>query len=171
MDIEKTLMVVNELVADAVIKDFALGGAIAAIFYTEPIDTQDVDIFVQVIDTGINLAILSPIYDYMRARGYNIEAEHIFIEGFPVQFLPAFNALTDEAVTEALEVELQTVKTRIMRPEHLVAIMLDTGRLKDYLRIDLFLRSEVVDRAKLQDIVERHELTQKWSQNKYRFEQ
>lgn len=170
MDIERTLAVINKMLTDGVIENYALGGAVAAIFYTEPIDTQDVDIFVQVKSTGSDFTILLPIYDYMHKLGFQTKAEHIYIEGFPVQFLPTFNALTEEAVNEAQEFELNTVRMRIMRPEHLVALMLDTGRLKDYLRINLFLQSDAVDRKQLQDVLQRHGLSQKWTDNAYRFE-
>jgi hypothetical protein len=57
-----------------------------------------------------------------------------------------------------------------MRPEHLVALMLDTGRLKDYLRINLFLQTDAVNREELQIILQRHGLSQKWADNAYRFE-
>jgi hypothetical protein len=103
MDIERTLAVINQMLADGVIENYALGGAVAAIFYTEPIDTQDVDIFVQVKSTGSDFTILLPIYDYLLKLGFQAKAEHIYIEGFPVQFLPTFNALTEEAVNEAQE--------------------------------------------------------------------
>lgn len=170
MDVERTLAVINQMLADGVIEDYALGGAVAAIFYTEPIDTQDMGVFVQVKSAKDDLTVLSPIYDYLLERGYQAKAEHVYIEGFPVQFLPTFNALTEEAVRQAQEFELNTVRVRIMRPEHLVAIMLDTGRLKDYLRINLFLQSLAVNRERLQEILQRHGLSQKWAENAYRFE-
>ncbi len=170
MDIERTLAVINQMLLDDVIDNYALGGAVAAIFYTEPIDTQDVDVFVQIKSTESDLSILLPIYDYLLKRGYQVKAEHIYIEGFPVQFLPIFNALTEEAVEQAQEFELNTIRVRIMRPEHLVALMLDTGRLKDYLRINLFLQSDAVNREQLQDVLQRYGLSQKWAENAYRFE-
>lgn len=170
MDIERTLGVINQMLRDGVIENYALGGAVAAIFYTEPIDTQDVDIFVRVKGAESDLSILQPIYNYLLERGYEAKAEHIYIEGFPVQFLPTFNALTEEAVTQAQVFELSTIQTRIMRPEHLVALMLDSGRLKDYLRINLFLQVGVVDQENLQAVLQRHALSQKWTENAYRFE-
>ena len=170
MDIERALAVVDQMLTDEVIKNYAIGGAVAAIYYTEPIDTQDVGIFVQVKGEGSDFTVLSPINEYLRERGYQAKAEHVHIEGFPVQFLPTFNALTDEAVTQAQEFELSNVRTRIMRPEHLVALMLYTGRVKDYLRINLFLQSAAVNRERLLDVLTRHSLSQKWAENAYRFE-
>ena len=46
--IEKTIAVINKMVVDGIIENYALGGATAVIFYTEPIATQDVDIFIHV---------------------------------------------------------------------------------------------------------------------------
>jgi hypothetical protein len=160
----------NQMVSDGVVDNYALGGAVAAIFYIEPLDTQDVDIFIQVTGRENDLAILAPIYDYLLARGYEARAEHIYIEGFPVQFLPAFNPLIKEAIAQAPDVKLQAITIRIISPEHLIAIMLDTGRLKDYLRINLFLQSANVDRQQLDAILKRHGLDQKWAENAYRFE-
>jgi hypothetical protein len=36
---------INQMVADGVIEDYAIGGATAAFFYIEPDTTYDVDIF------------------------------------------------------------------------------------------------------------------------------
>lgn len=170
MNIERTLAVINQMLADSVIENYALGGAVAAIYYTEPIDTQDVDVFVQVKTPANDLSVLAPLYDYLHQRGHQAKAEHVYIEGFPVQFLPTFNALTEEAVTEAQEFELETTTAKIMRPEHLVALMLDTGRLKDYFRIALFLQSDAVDLEKLHSVLQKHGLGRKWTENAYRFE-
>lgn len=167
---EKTLAVLNRMVADKVISNYAIGGAVAATFYLEPFATIDLDIFVQVTTEGSELMILAPIYNYLTIRGYVTEAEYINIEDFPVQFLPVFNPLTDEAVTEAKTVRYGQQTTRVMRPEHLVAIMLDTGRAKDYLRIGAFLDQDAVDLASLRIVLTRHNLLRKWRDNKGRFE-
>lgn len=170
MDIERTFVVINQMLADGVVESYALGRAVAAIFYTEPLDTQDVDIFVQFKTPKDDLTVLQPIYDYLRGRGYEAPAQHIYIEGFPVQFLPTFNPLTEEAVAQAQEFELGDTRMRVARPEHLLPLMLDTGCLKDYLRINLFLQGGAVNRDELEDILQRHGLSQKWAENAYRFE-
>ena len=43
---EATLAVLNDLVAQGVIQKYAIGGAVAAIFWVEPFDTIDLDVFV-----------------------------------------------------------------------------------------------------------------------------
>lgn len=59
---EKTIKIINELIEDGVIKHYAIGGAIASIFYTEPIATYDLDIFF-IFDIS-----LTPIYQWMEKK-------------------------------------------------------------------------------------------------------
>src|SRR2546423_5663019 len=159
---KETIKVINRMVKDGVLEAYASGGAVAAIYYLEPFDTADLDVFVQVETSGSALAILAPIYAYLIKRGYKAQGEFIYIEGLPVQFLPVFNPLTEEAVRTAQTIKYARVTTRIMRLEHLVAIMLDTGRPKDYLRISMFLEQGAVDMRRLQALLRRHNLTKKW---------
>ena len=53
--------------------------------------------------------------------------------------------------------------------EHLVAIALNTGRAKDFSRILQFLEQEAVDRDKLNRILSRHRLGEKWDKFRQRF--
>ena len=170
-NIEKTIAVVNRMTDEGIIETYALGGATAVIFYTEPIATQDIDIFVHVHSTGSILTEFQPLFDYLKERGYEIKGEHIYIESFPVQFLPISKKLIDDAVIQANEFELTDgTVVRVMTPEYLVAIMLDTGRLKDYLRISIFLQHDVVNLEELQRILSEHNLAQKWQENIHRFQ-
>jgi hypothetical protein len=105
----------------------------------------------------------------LREAGYEAEQEFIKIEGLPVQFLPSFSPLTDEAIDQAQTIDFDGIQTRIMRPEHLVAILIDTGRTKDFLRINMFLEQGAVDRQLLMDVLERHNLVEKWKANEHRF--
>jgi hypothetical protein len=150
------------MVKDGVIEHYAIGGAVAAIFYIEPINTNDLDIFFHVKDSSVGLDILAPLYEYLASLGYEAQGEAIDIEGWPVQFLPIFNPLLEEAVEQAKEVRFQRTKTRVMQAEHLVAIMLQTGRLKDHARIAQFMEHEAVDQKRLAGILERHGLIKKW---------
>ena len=165
---EKTLSVLNSMVQDGVLRQYAIGDAVAAIFYVEPINTNDLDVCFSVAGDETDLAILAPLYQYLADRGYRIQGETIDIDGWPVQFLPAFNALLDEALNLAREIQFNETVTRIMRAEHLVATMLQTGRLKDLARVQQFLEHEVIDEAKLLDVLTRHGLTDKWSAFKQR---
>jgi hypothetical protein len=168
--VKATLEVINQMQADGVIGEYAIGGAVGATIYLEPAATLDVDIFV-VLPTpaGKFLLSLSPIYDYLKDRGAAIQAEHIVIGEWPVQFLPPATDLEKEAVENALPTVIEDVETRVMSPEHLVAIALQTGRSKDYIRILQFVEHEAVDLAKLQNVLERHYLTGKWENFRHRY--
>ena len=43
---KEAFKVLAELVAEGVIKDYAIGGAMGATFYLEPVVTMDLDVFV-----------------------------------------------------------------------------------------------------------------------------
>jgi hypothetical protein len=150
------------MVKDGVIEQYAIGGAIAAIFYVEPINTNDLDIFFHVKDASAGMDILAPLYKYLSGLGYKGQGEAVDIEGWPVQFLPIFNPLVEEAVAQAKTVSFQRTKTRVMQAEHLVAIMVQTGRLKDHARIAQFMEHEVINGETLADILQRHGLLAKW---------
>lgn len=150
------------MIKDGVIEQYAIGGAVAAIFYVEPINTNDLDVFFHVKQTSHQFEILKPLYRYLIRLGYRPKGETVEIEGWPVQFLPVFNPLIEEAVAQAKEVTFKRTRTRVMTAEHLVAIMLKTGRLKDYARIQQFFHHRVADRRKLVSILGRHDLTKQW---------
>ena len=44
-EIERVFRVINKMYKEGILKDYAIGGAVATIYYTEPLATQDVDIF------------------------------------------------------------------------------------------------------------------------------
>jgi len=167
---EAAYKVINRMKEEGVIDDYAVGGAVAAIFYVEPFTTYDLDIFCAFSAPGSGIITLTPIYEYLARLGYRPERETVNIEGWPVQFLPIFNPLIEEAVENADTIEVGETPVRVMRPEHLVAIMLDTGRAKDYARISRFLDSEAVNPANLMDVLSRHNLGVKWDDYRRKFQ-
>jgi hypothetical protein len=166
---EKTLAVINQLEQAGLIGRYAIGGAVAATRYIEPIQTYDLDIFVILPVLPSGLISLTPIYSYLTQRGYAPQGECIVIEGWPVQFLPVYNPLTEEALAQAMDVEFGSTPTRVLSAEHLTAIMLETGRPKDHARLIQFFEFKALDRAVLERIVARHGLTSKWETFRRRF--
>ena len=165
-----TLEIINRMEAEGVIGKYAIGGAVGATFYLEPSATDDVDIFVTLPTApGSSLLSLTPIYDYLSARGCTLEGERIVVGEWPVQFLPPHNALAREALAEAVETDVEGVRTRVLTAEHLVAIALETGRAKDYARIVQFLEQDAVDVDKLNLILVRHGLVPKWEKFERRY--
>jgi len=57
---------------------------------------------------------------------------------------------------------MENEPVRVVLAEHLVAIMLKTGRLKDLARAQMFVTQQAVDMEILLDIIDRHELEQRW---------
>ena len=89
------LRTANELVLSGLIKDYALGGALAAMRYVEPFATYDADIFFIPV-TEDSSAGVHDIYEALRAHGCEVEGDHLLLNNFPVQFLAA-HGLTKEA--------------------------------------------------------------------------
>jgi len=155
--------VLNELEKHGVLSRYAIGGAMAATFYTEPFLTFDLDVFVVLPRTPGGLLTLAPVYDALRTRGYSEqENECIRIEGVPVQFLPAYNTLVEEALNEAQEIMYEDVPARVLRSEHLLAICLQTGRSKDRERVRILREQAKLDQNFLADVLRRHQLEDKW---------
>ena len=158
---EKTLQVLNSLERNGVLGRYAIGGAMGATFYIEPFLTFDLDVFVLLPEKG-PLLILTTLYEALREKGYREEGEYVNIEGVPVQFLPAYNVLLEEALTEARTTNYDTTPTRVLRAEHLIAICLQTGRDKDIDRVRLFTKEASFDMEYLIAILKRHGLEDAW---------
>ena len=161
---ERTLQVLNGLERDGILNRYAIGGAMGATFYVEPLLTFDLDIFVVLPQTAGGLLTLAPLYEALRRAGYVEEGECVNIEGVPVQFLPAYNALLVEALEEAQETRYEATPTRVLRAEHLLAIALQTGRPKDRERVRLLREQAPLDLDYLAGLLVRHGLEEKWRQ-------
>lgn len=167
---EKIFAVINQMEADGVISRYAIGGAVGAIYFLEPFLTQDIDVFLTFSVTPGGLIVSpAPIYEYLAARGYMPEREYIRIEGWLVQFLPTEKALYAEALAQAISGDMDGVRVRVFTAEHLMAIALDTGRPKDHARLIQFVEAAVFDPSKLDAILRRHGLLDKWARFEQRF--
>ena len=122
---KKVFQVLNQMVRDGAITDYAIGGAIGAVFYVEPFATQDVDVFVMMETEASGLLTAIPGWDYLKERGYTeIRGEAIVVDDWPVQFIPVSNDLEKEAFLNAAELDFEGESVRVVLAEHLVAIML-----------------------------------------------
>ena len=173
MGLRRTIGVINGMEADSIIGRYAISGAFAAFYYVEATLTEDLDVLVSFDRPSTRgksgLMTLAPIFSYLENKGY---CEHqsggIVIEGWPVQFLPVATELDAEALAEAREIEVPisetegTVRTRVLRPEHIVATSLRVGGPKDFLRIIQFLEEQAVDLSLLSEVLARHGLEESW---------
>jgi hypothetical protein len=132
-------------------------------FYVEPLLTFDLDVFVvrSIVCSG---AVSAPTSDppavidrryseALRGRGYSKEEGECVLKGVPVQFLPAYNALLEEALKEAQEIMYEDMPARVLRNEHLVAICLQTGRSKDRERVRILREQAKLDQNFVVDLL------------------
>jgi hypothetical protein len=168
--IKEVIEMINRMRTDGVIERYAIGGAVGATFYLEPVATLDVDVFVEFHTVpGSEIANPEPIFKYLRDHGCTMESDHVVIAGWPVQFLPADSPLLQEALTAAIEKDVDGTPARVFTAEHMVAIALDTGRAKDKARILQFVEAGVLDFDRLREILARHRLDGHWQQFERQF--
>jgi hypothetical protein len=149
--------------SDGIIENYALGGAMAVLFYAEPTRTYDLDVFVLLPQSDQSIVVLTPVYSWLQARGFEPRAEHVMIHGVPVQLIPAYNDLVEAAVTEARVLDYDDVPVRVTPPEHLIAIALQTGGGKRRERAHQMLETTDIDRDTLDDLLSRHSIQPPWS--------
>lgn len=158
---KRAVELLNQMKEMGIVSDYALGGATALVYYFEPVQTQDVDVFV-ILPNQSNLIDLSEIYEFLKANGGYVQGEYVLIQGVPLQFLVPYNPLVEEAVTKAKEVLFMDQKLRIPPLEYLMAIMIQTGRPKDIARLEELKNFEkLYERSLLNEILTKYNL--KWA--------
>ena len=163
MKIKDVIATINQMLRAGVIERYAIGGAVGATFYLEPVATLDVDIFVAFHpQPGRLLAGPQPIFDYLTQRGAIVEGEYLVIAGWPVQFLSLVGPLGEEALAQADEVDVEGEPTSVFSAEHLAALALQLGSAKDKARLLQFIEAGSLDADRFQCILTRHGLLEKW---------
>ena len=158
------LRVVNRLVAEGVLLDYAIAGGVAALYYSEPILTFDFDVVCRFPGTG-SLLDPTPVFARLKAWGFSFGAEdRVMIHGVPVQFIPATPGLMEEALEKAVSVTVCGVRAKILRAEYLAALMLELYRPKDKAKLDLLVGNEAVafNQKCFRDLLKRYHLLSKW---------
>ena len=158
------LRAINRLLEEKIILEYAIAGGVAAFYYTEPVLTYDFDVVCRFPREGI-LIDPSPIFAKLKEWGYKFGKEdRVTINGVPIQFIPASPGLMEEALSKAKSISVCGVRTRILRAEHLAALMLELYRPKDRAKLDLLTSNEgvVFDKSLFLDILKRYKLTEGW---------
>lgn len=158
----------NAMREAGVITEYALFGAIAQMRYTEPVATLDAEILVSV-PSHEKLDLLKAIYGFCASRGYRPEGEAVRVGAWPVQFVPVFSPLTNEALEQAETADFEGVPFRVVRADYLAVIALGAGRAKDYARILALLESGSVGREHVARLATRHRLANAWTPFEVRF--
>lgn len=98
-----------------------------------------------------------------------MEGEYVVIAGWPVQFLPPNSPLVEEALAQAVEMDVAGTTARVVTAEHLAAIALQTGRAKDKSRLLQFIEAGALDAPCFQEIIFRHGLADSWKRFERQF--
>lgn len=152
-----------QLRSEGALTRFAVGGAIAASFYIEAVTTEDLDIFAFLQLTPAGVVVLTPLYDRLKELGATVQGEHVLIHGWPVQILPAYTPLVEDAVREAREQSFEGLAVPVVTADHLCAIALQTGRAKDYLRVYSLIQAGCVAPAILRQLIQTYDLQEHWN--------
>jgi hypothetical protein len=156
---EEAIKILNQLRENSLLKDYAICEGVALVYYIEPLLTYDLDVmFIPSDKDKDRIDVLSNIYKYLTDRGYQESKEHIIIGDMPVQFIPASDKLTKEAVEKAREINYRGQNTKVILAEYLLAIMLNTLRPKDKERIVKFVDEYDFDRELLSKILNKFAL-------------
>jgi len=158
-NVAEVFAAIERMKAAGVVKEYALGGAMALIFWSEPVATFDLDIFVLLESAGI-LVSLAPIYEWASRNGYREQAEHLIIAGVPVQVIPAHNELAVKAVETAVELDYEGQPVRVIKLEYLIAMYLEPSARsqKRLQRVAALLDENALDRSLLNELLARYNL-------------
>lgn len=166
MDLVARLL--NDMQAAGVIADYAVFGAIAQIWYTEPVATLDADVLVAV-PAPDRLDVLAPIYQFCISRGYDPEDDAVRVGAWPARFIPTFSHLTREALARADTADFEGVPLRVVQADYLAVIALSVGRAKDFARILALLESGSVGAERVAELAAQHGLDDAWQRFRTRF--
>ena len=160
---KRALETLLQLRSEGVLARFAIGGAVAASFYVEAVATEDLDVFAFLTPGASGLLSLSSLYQRCQELGGVVRNEHIVLGGWPVQVLPAYTPLVEDAVVHAQEQSYDGILVPVVGADFLCAIALQTGRPKDFQRVHALIEAGPVDAARLRELVERHHLHDRWN--------
>ena len=158
-NVAEVFAAIERMKAEGVVKEYALGGAMALIFWSEPVATFDLDIFV-ILESSTVLVSLASIDEWASRKGYREKSEHIIVAGVPVQVIPAHNALTVEAIETAVRLDYDGQGVRVIRLEYLIAMYPEPSARsqKRLQRVATLLDEDQLDRALLNDLLQRYNL-------------
>jgi len=164
LKMKEVFQVIESMKRAAVIEDYAVAGAVGALFYVEPFSTADIDFLVRLPLSNGLLVSLEPIHSWLLSKGYRMDSGGSFIvEKWPIQFLPVTDELSSEALREARYLPFEPgMDVRVIRAEHLAAEALRIGRSKDKQRISMLLLADDFDADLFAGIVKRFSLEEKW---------
>jgi hypothetical protein len=155
----------NLAIKQDVFDRYALAGGLAVEYYGAPINTVDADFLVVFPEAAGGLLDASVFYQFFQRQGAELSGEYLVFHGLKFQMIPANGELSAESLQMAIRVSEKGVPFVVVTVEHLMALKLSAWRYKDRLHINHLLDSSVaLDKSKLEDILLRHNLQQRWQQ-------
>ncbi len=165
-----TLDIINQMQADGVIAHYALGGGVAASYYTEPATILEIEVFV-ILPFNPNgpQAAIAALRAYLVSHGCEPDGEYFEISSWPVQFLVANSDGEREAVASSLPVPVDDERTWVMMAEHLIALMVSANPPEDRIWMLRLIEADAVDELTLKAIMKTHGLTAQWERFEKQF--
>ena len=150
MAIVDVLKVFNALKKQGAIDEFMLFGSVAAMAYTRPFFTRDIDIAVAV--KGGDRAFLG-LFKQLAEFG-KIQGHAVVIQDTPVEVFPANISPIIQDALEAPDVkQVEGITVNVAKPEHLLLEALRVHRSQDKARV--LLLDEVVHQDTLRKLFKR----------------
>lgn len=153
----------NALVRLGIIRDYAIGGGYAVMYYGIPYSTFDLDVLI-VLGSDEDF---HKLYNYYRQKGNKIEDVYIYIADMAVQFLPNYiSPLFSNAIKEAQQIKVNGVPSKVVRVEYLIALLLTAFRPKDKINIIELVKG--ADMPMLDEILRRFDDGQRLLSKRFR---
>jgi len=171
MNIRHTIAAINQMQADGVIERYAIGGAVGATFYLDPVATLDVDVFHHLSASSRPVCWRSPhpVFDYLKRVAAEWKANTSSSRMAGAVPPPPRSAWSRKRWRKPSRRTSAGMSARVFTAEHLAAIALQTGRAKDKARLLQFIESGTLDAARFQAILSRHGLTAAWNASRNSF--
>jgi hypothetical protein len=156
-----TLEIINQLERESILRQPTIGGSIALMYYTQPMYTDDLDIFCYIPNQGL-IVHLGPIYSRLEELGCTVNNMYVHIKGVDVQFLTPSLPIEIEAIQNTVAITVNGVSTHVLGYEYALAIKANANRPKDWAQIATALESTAPDKKKLDAILNKYGLSDRW---------
>lgn len=173
-DLVKVIAIVENLLNNKIISNYAIGGSISSLIWSEATAefvTKDVDIFT--IMSKTESAIVYPqMFEYLRRKGYQVQGQFILVGSTLVDFIDPYNSLTLEALQNSSIVSIGSFAAKVFSSEYSASVDFQTGIQSDGKRLNRMMRlidSGNVDKDKFLSILSRHNLLEIWNQKYHWF--
>lgn len=111
--LSKVIKTFNKLKQQGVIKNYAIGGGVGYLFYSEPTYTDDLDIFIEGYNKQSEIAEIRAVEKEARGLGLRMKDGYIGIDNIPVQVTIPKTELTEEALRHATYKQVGKLEVKV----------------------------------------------------------